>query len=223
MSFENCAVPVYIVCRDRLRDLEALVEWLERAGHERLIFLDNASTYEPLIDYLRRSPHEVVRLTHNWGSRVLWIADTLKATGRPTEWFIYTDPDVLPIGDCPHDLAAHLHELLLRYPSIPKAGPGLFLDDVPSELSSLDWERELVSPARQLEPHVFDSLIDTTFALYRPGAEFEMRAIRTTGSHQARHMPWYRQDASQLAEDDRWYLEHADSNLGAEGTTWRPT
>lgn len=212
-------VPVVVNVRDRLHDLRTLVEWLESAGYQRLVLLDNRSTYPPLLEYLRESPHEVVRFTQNWGSRAPWIQTEWQ---RPQGWFAYTDPDVLPVDDCPPDLVAHLHDLLLRYPAIPKAAPGLFLDDVPADLPSLEWERSLVGPERELEPNVFSSLVDTTFSLYRPGANFDLQAIRTTGSYQVRHQPWYRQSLANLAADDAYYLEHVDRALAYQGTTWEP-
>jgi hypothetical protein len=41
--------PVIIIVRDRLKPLALLVDWLERAGAQRLVLLDNDSTYPPLV------------------------------------------------------------------------------------------------------------------------------------------------------------------------------
>ncbi len=53
--------PIIINVRDRLEALRDLVDWLERAGQEDIWLCDNASTYEPMVDYLASSPHNVVR------------------------------------------------------------------------------------------------------------------------------------------------------------------
>jgi hypothetical protein len=217
--FDPFGCPIIINVRDRLADLRALVQWLEDAGYRRIVLLDNRSTFPPLLDYLRDSPHEVVRLSRNCGSRAPWMQ---REWQRPAGWFVYTDCDVLPTEDCPTDLVAHLHELLERHPTVPKAGPGLLLDDVPAGLPSLEWERSLVSPEREIEPGVFTSLIDTTMSLYRPSSEFDLQAIRTGGSYQVRHQPWYRRSFADLAPDDAYYLEHADRALAYQGTTWEP-
>jgi hypothetical protein len=201
-------VAIFIVCRDRVKDLRNLVAWLEKAGHERICLLDNASTYEPLLAYLSESPHEVVYLGQNLGSTALWAAEMV-----PDEPFVYSDPDVLPIEDCPLDAVDHLGELLDRYPNYPKAGLGLYLDDVP-EIPSLPWERELVK--RELEPGVFNSYVDTTFALYGAGAHFGLEALRTGFPYQARHMPWYL-DRSEHDAETAYYLDHAI--FGPLGTT----
>lgn len=206
--------PIYITTRDRVSDLRLLVEWLERAGHTRIHLLDCASTWPPLLEYLNATPHRVVRLEGNLGSRALWEGELV-----PDEPFVLTDPDVVPIAACPLDAIEHLSELLQRYPQFPKAGLGLYLDDVPEDLRSLAHERQLVAPDRQLAPGVYDSLIDTTFALYRPNTPFCYEGIRTGAPYQARHLPWYR--TGELSEEDRYYLDHATA--GPLGSSWKET
>lgn len=211
---------ILITVRDRVTDLRQLVEWLERAGHQRIVLLDNASTYEPLVEYLKASPHEVRCLGQNHGARCAWIADQIPAG----EWFVVTDPDILPTDDCPLDLVQHLHDLLKRYLRFPKAGPGLYLDDLGST-HFIDWERSLagvssnefpVPHGRELAPGVFGSLIDTTFALHRPNMPFVYDAIRTGHPYLARHLSWYRE--TDPTGEDLFYLQHAIA--GPRGSSW---
>lgn len=199
-------IPVYLTVRDRLRDLRQLVEWLERAGH-RIVLLDNASTFPPLLRYLAATPHEVRYLGENLGSRALWEARMV-----PDTPFVLSDPDIVPLDSCPLDAVAHLQRLLDAHPAYSKAGLGLYLDDV--EFPSKGWERTLVS--RETSPGVFDSLIDTTFALYRPGAEFAYEAIRTGHPYQARHSSWY---VTEPDAEDAYYLERAET--GPTGSSWK--
>jgi hypothetical protein len=202
-------IPVYITVRDRVSDLRLLVEWLERVGHDRITLLDNASTWAPLLDYLDQTPHEVIRLGENLGARALWLADLV-----PVEPFVLTDPDILPTDDCPLDLIKHLHELQRRH-SAQKVGVGLYLDDL-SPGRILDWERSLVAPDREIEPGVYDSLIDTTLAVYAGGTAFQYQGLRTSAPYQARHLPWYR---TVLDEEHAYYLEHATP--GPHGSSWK--
>lgn len=202
-------VPIYINVRDRVKTLRRLVAWLEAAGYERIVLLDNASTYEPLLEYLNESPHNVVRFGVNHGSRALWRASVV-----PSEWFVFTDPDLLPVEECPADVVEHLHEIA-EYHKFPKAALGLHLDDVPASMDSLEWERSLVSRERELEPGVYDSMADTTFALYRPDAAFGYTALRTGWPYQARHTSWYVKEPS---AEDRYYLERAIP--GPDGSSW---
>jgi hypothetical protein len=204
--------PIIVInCRDRVTHLRKLVGWLERAGHERIVLLDNASTFPELLDFYERTPHEVVRLDRNAGSRAIWLSDR-----TPSEPFVYTDPDILPIDACPADAIAYLAELLDRFPRAQKAALGLYLDDVPETLDSLEWERSLVAGSKLCAPGVFDTLSDTTFALYRANAPFGLHALRTGWPYQARHMSWYSQEP--LSAEDAYYLERATP--GPFGSSW---
>ena len=203
-------VPIFICCRDRVSSLRKLVTWLEQAGHQNITLIDNGSTYEPLLAFYHDTTHKVVKLEHNAGSRALWDMDL-----TPNAFYVYTDPDIVPVETCPLDVVAHLHELLERHPKFSKAGLGLHLDDVPETLRSLEWERSLVSPERELSLGAYDSLIDTTFALYRPGAPFEYEAIRTGAPYEARHLPWY---VTEPDDEDRYYLDRA--MFGPLGSSW---
>lgn len=217
-------IPIYITTRDRVSDLRLQMEWLERAGHQRITFIDNASTYEPLREYLAASPHSKIMLAHNAGSRALWTLDHWR-----NEDFILTDPDVIPTEDCPLDMVRYLQDLLscgLR----PKVALGLTLHDVPVDLPSLTWERDtLTAPTRLVAwaaghawhgEGVYDSLADTTFALYRAGTEFCYESLRTgaPSKYMARHMTWYRRPP--LDEEHMYYLGRADH--GPLGTSWEP-
>lgn len=211
---------IFVNVRDRVTPLRELVDWLERAGHQRIVLLDNASTWEPCVEYLEQTPHAVVALGHNVGARSLWDGHV------PNEPFVFTDPDIVPTDECPLDAVDHLARLLGRHPQWPKAALGLYLDDVPTGLPSLPWERSLVTPGArlvgshlqvsELEPGAYGTLSDTTFALYRPSCNFDLRAIRTGAPYQARHTSWY---ARELDEEDRYYLERAMG--GPHGSSWR--
>jgi hypothetical protein len=157
----------------------------------------------------------------NLGSRAIWHAGLV-----PSEPFVLTDCDVVPAPFCPLNLVERLGELLEQF-WLPKVAVGLVIDDLPPELdkpnailegmSIREWEQELVHPRRLLEPAVYDSIADTTFALWRGGSEFVFQAIRTGFPWQAHHRPWYR---SVIDEEHAYYLAHAE--VGPEGTTWTP-
>lgn len=212
---------IFITVRDRVTDLRALVDWLESAGHQRIVLVDNQSTYEPCVDYLANTPHGVVYVDANAGARAVWDCNLL-----PDDWFVVTDPDIVPTIDCPLDAVAHLRELLDRWKAYDKAGLGLYLEDVPADMPSLDWERRLLHPRRELgdfwagelAPGVHGSLVDTTFALHRPGTAFLYEALRCGAPYQARHSSWY---VREPGPEDRYYLEHVPEDLrGPLGSSW---
>jgi hypothetical protein len=194
-----------------------LVSWLERAGCQRIVLLDNASTYEPLLEYLRASPHDVLWLPRNRGSRALWNGGWDEWMYRH-DWFVYTDPDIVPIDECPLDAVDRLRELLGRHSDFPKAGLGLYLDDLPADFPHRKWETGPEIDGPQLEPGAVTSLVDTTFALYRPGSDFVYKAIRTKAPYLARHVSpaWY---GGPLTDEDVYYFDHALP--GPEGSSWK--
>lgn len=207
-------VPTIIISRDMLSDLRRLIDWLERAGHENIILLDNASSYPPLLEYLHDSPHRVVRLSRNLGHEAPWKSGLVASLGSVP--YIITDPDILPDEKCPYDAAEHFQELLLGFPTFDQAGFGLHIDDLPIRYphreAVVQWERPFWEV--QIAPGVFAAHIDTTFALYRPETSYKVtEALRTGLPYLARHLPWYR-DPRTPDSETRYYFQHRRIDIG---------
>jgi hypothetical protein len=209
-------VPVFINCRDRVTSLAELVSWLERVGSEEIYLLDNDSAYEPLIEYYEQTPHEVVRLGANYGPFALWLAPGAFELTRGHS-FVYTDPDIVPVDECPPDAIGRFAELLQRYPAVNKAGFGLRIDDLPDHYRHKDavlaWESQAWK--WRVERGAYLAAIDTTFALYRPnGRSRPADAIRTGFPYVARHTPWYL-DLDDLPAEEIFY-----QTRGGEAHHW---
>lgn len=208
--------PVFILTHDRLVSVENLVEWLERAGCERVVFVDSGSTYEPLRDWLTASPHEVHWLP-NENRDAFWNHGLVPQE----EPFAFCAPDVLPTEDCPLDAFEYLWELLQGHP-VTKAGCGLVHDD----LEVVDEERMgfagkigretvgellLLENTNPLDVGLCQSLIDHHFCVYRPGTApvGDLNAIRTKAPslYMVRHVPWY--EDHPLTPDVTYYVKHA--------------
>ena len=67
-------IPVFIINRNRLDAMRRLINWLIDAGSKRVIIMDNASDYPPLLAYYDALPAgvKVMRLDVNHGPYVLW-------------------------------------------------------------------------------------------------------------------------------------------------------
>jgi hypothetical protein len=206
-------VPVIINNRNRLSTLIPLVNWLEGAGVQRIVILDNASTYPPLLDHYTSSAHTVVHLSGNMGYLALW--ETPVWHEFSDQHYVYTDADVVPDETCPLDLIDRLLDVLQRFPQIEKAGPGLRIDDLPdsNKAKSEIMQRESVFWQRQVEPGLYDAPIDTTFALYRPGARggYWSAAYRTGPPYIARHLSWYI-DSEALDPEETFYRAHSNQD-----------
>jgi hypothetical protein len=213
-------VPFFVVSRDRLTPLIGLVQWLEQAGHEEIVIVDNASTYPPLLEYLDTSPHTVVRLADNLGHLSPWTSGTINRLARG-RWYAVSDPDVHPVPECPADAVEHLRQLLRHYPQYIKAGLGLKIDDLPDHYAHKQqvqtWESQYW--LRRMQRGVWQARVDTTFAVYRPyEPSFEyavLLAMRTDAPYLARHLPWY-SNLDEPTEEDAYYRAHARADI----TTW---
>ena len=211
--FDARRVPIVINNRNRLTTLRHLVARLEAAGAQRIIVLDNGSTYPPLLEYYRGLPHAVHLLGANLRYVALWETRLFDTVGR--SFFVYTDPDVVPTEECPDDFLAVFHEALCRHPDLDKVGFALRVDDLPAHSSAR--ERVRAYEARfwrdRIDARLFRAPIDTTFALYRPGRRggWWLRAARTAPPYVARHLPWY-VDPAVETEEERYYRAHAEQS-----------
>jgi hypothetical protein len=204
-------IPVIINNRNRYTYLIKLIEWLEDAGMENIIILDNDSTYPKLLEYYDITKHRVVRLGENVGHLALWkstVYDEFK-----WQHYIYTDPDVVPVASCPKDMPEYLLKQLKKYPSIEKIGLGLKIDDLPDHYRNkkevIEWEKQFWK--KIVERGIYDAGVDTTFALYRPytnGAKWVAPAYRTDEPYMAHHMPWY-ENTADPGEENLYYMKHA--------------
>ena len=208
-------MPVFIISRDRLDPLEKLVSWLELEGMTNIIVVDNASSYPPLVEYLDRTPHKVVRLDRNVGHTAPWSAGLVGklASGVP---YVVTDPDVVP-EDAAHGAVEHMCWLLNRHADFVKVGLGLRIDDLPDHYEVKDrvLEHERQFWMRPVPGGAFHAVVDTTFALHRSGVGYCLGpALRTGPPFLAQHDPWY-MDSSDPPVEFTYYRTHATTS-----TTW---
>ncbi len=209
--------PTFIICRDRVTCTAQLVSWLEQAGQQRIYLVDNDSTYQPLLEYYEQTPHTVIRVGGNGGQTIVWNSDILNTFAKD-EYFIVTDPDVIPVEECPADWAERFRHVLDNYQDRTKVGFGLKLDDLPDHFkfkqNVIDYESKFFHWAGP-EPGLHFAPIDTTFALYRPGATQDISfSCRTSGAYLARHLPWYI-DSENPGEEEQYYIEHAHTRINS--------
>lgn len=209
--------PIFIICRDRLSCTQLLIDWLVKVGQEKIYLIDNDSTYEPLLEYYENTPHNVIKMGFNSGHTGIWLHGVLEKYAAGSH-FIVSDPDVLPIEECPNDAIEHFRSILDRYPDRQKVGFGFKLDDIPDhfkfkdavlqhELNYLYWSGP--------EPDLIFAPIDTTFALYRPGASQDIsNSCRTSWPYLVRHLPWYI-DSSNPGDEEEYYIRHAHNRINS--------
>jgi hypothetical protein len=205
------AVPIIINNRNRLTYLKQVIEWYQKAGYRNIYVLDNQSNYEPLLNYYKEQKVKVIHLNDNYGHLAFWTSGTYKQFY--TDYYVYTDPDVVPVEQCPPDFMNYFMGLLKKYSNIEKVGFGLKIDDLPEHYNKkqdvIAWEKKFWE--KQVEPNVYDAALDTTFALYKPytrGDLWVQNALRTGGNYVARHLPWY-EDSAHVNAENKFYSDNA--------------
>lgn len=202
--------PIYVTNFNNLeRGFRRLLAWLRANGHKNITVLDNASTWAPLLDFYAAQPElQVLRLAENKGPYAFWHLELHMQQATP---FVVTDPDVVPAVTCPRDLVGKMLEGLETLPSAPcKVGPSLRVDNLPAHYhlrgEVVEWERQWWQRLTA-DGGAYEALIDTTFALYKPGSV----AWPPVGTHYrlappytVEHIPWYEDSEHPSEERDHY-------------------
>ncbi|MBQ9486881.1 MAG: hypothetical protein IJU91_03640 [Selenomonadaceae bacterium] len=210
------SVPIFINARDRINVMKKLIDWLLAADYRNVIILDNDSTYPKLLEYYseleKNSAVQVIKLKANLGYKALWKSNILEKLKISTP-YVYTDPDVVPHEKCPKDFVRYLYEVLIAHKEFRKVGPSLIWEDITFFDKKL-WQRIESDFEKQapIEKNLCYANIDTTFALHSNTRNYSLRfSLRTLNELRLKHLPWYF-DYENLAEDEKYYLEHADKS-----------
>ncbi|MDQ3535831.1 MAG: glycosyltransferase family 2 protein [Bacteroidota bacterium] len=206
---ENKSVPIVINNFNRLSFLRKQIDYLHKKGFYNLYIIDNNSTYQPLLDYYKKKKVKVFYLKENVGYLAVW--KTVLYEYFKDYYYVYTDADILPHDQCPDDFISYFKSLLDKYPHIDKVGFGLKTDDLPDEYILKDKVQEHESQFwnHEVEKDVYEAMIDTTFALYRPRKKggYWLKALRTGGKYVALHLPWYTSSYT-ITEEDKFYNDN---------------
>lgn len=210
-------IPVVINNRNRLTYPLMLIDWLERAGMKNIIIIDNASSYPQLLEFYRKTPYRVIRLSENIGPLAIWWCDELKSITE--NFYIYTDPDVLPDHSPELNVIQLMYDGLRKNLTIDKIGYALRIDDLPDHFALkedvIKWEKQFW--LNEVNDRFFRAPVDTTFAMYAPYARGggECTAFRTKPPFVAKHLPWY-EDSAHPDDESVYYRTHA----AAQNSHW---
>lgn len=230
-------VPVLIPSFNTVSYVRGMVDQLRQRGLRRLVIVDNASSYPPMLDYLAAPGPgvTVVLQAENKGPRNFFL-DPATYAALP-EIFCITDPDLALSPAMPEDFVASLAAATETY-SVGKAGLAIDIADRSAMRQEdfrigdrywkiWEWEdqfwQERVGSLPGGDP-VFRAAVDTTFAVYNKRffkKEDPSNAVRVAGRYTCRHLPWYK-DVGLPAEEEQFYRRHTrdsyylrDPNSGA--------
>lgn len=207
-------IPIIINNFNRLSFPQQLITRLEGWGYHNIIILDNNSTYPPLIEFYKQTKHEVIHLKENKGYMALWNSDIFERFRR--SYYVYTDPDVLPLQSCGENFLADMLVTLKKYAEIEKLGLALCIHDLPSHYAFKEQVIALEKAywQKKVDTDLYDAPVDTTFALYKPlarGNADQCKAYRLNGKYGAQHLPWY-EDSAHPSEEEMYYRAHVSKN-----------
>lgn len=212
-------IPIIINSKDRKSCLEALLQRLDQDKlMDQVTVLDTGSTYPPMVEFLKQLRCRVIQLepkrTPHHAVWELGLTDKWKECCASGEgWFVYTDCDVVP--DCPAGWLEPFFEALKCHTAYPKLGFSLRIDDLPDHYalkqSVVQWESQFWQS--KLNSAWYIAPIDTTLALYRPGAPSWCVGLRSAPPYVAKHLPWY-YDSSNPTEEWIYYLKHMHPGVG---------
>ena len=217
------AIPIIIISFNQLFYLRKLIDFLRQKGYSNIVILDNKSDYQPLLDYFVEIQNTVTihRLQKNYGHRVFWKRKDIYDIYRKG-YFVVTDPDIVPLPDCPEDFLQHFKEILDKNMFVKKVGFSLDLDDIPMthphREKVIEWEQQFWQDKDADGNYI--AIIDTTFALYRPETPLFrytnfFRGIRTKKPYTAIHGGWHI-DINNMTEEQKHYYKVANSSC-----TWK--
>lgn len=213
-------IPIIVNNFNRLTFLKDLLADLEKRGYTNIYIIDNHSTYPPLLEYYKSCPYTIFRLKDNLGFQALDKSGISKMFRD--RYFVYTDSDIALQPECPDNFLEYFLKLLQHTsPYVAKVGCALRIDNLPDYYANkqkvIEWETQFWE--KPIQQNVYDALIDTTFALYKPNMRvgyFDtlIKAKRVAGPYAGIHQPWYL-DSKHLGEEDVYYICNS-----SQSTSW---
>ncbi len=226
--------PVLIPTFNNPTHLARMVEQLRSLGLTRIMVIDNASTWPPMLSLLAslEPPIRVFRREANHGPRSVLSRGNLDAL---PQFFAVTDPDLELNRDLPENFLERLAELTQRY-RIGKAGFALDISEPERMITHIYPNGEPVDLITHENKYwndqvdvvdgnpVYLAKLDTTFAVYNQRFFQRIRfldAVRVAGRYTAKHIPWYTD--FHLPPDEReFYWAHSEHSCSRQPTTQGP-
>ena len=195
-------IPIVIICYNNYKYVKNMVNNILNINKDlisNIIILNNKSTDENTINYLKTTPCKVIDNHENKGPWICpWnnrhIYDTL-----PNR-FIITDPDLELNSLLPSNFIDILVKLSNEF-NCPKLGLALDISDfykmndqIYTENKTVyEWEKQFWQKRIDHDEYeLYNADIDTTFCVYNKNGIGNN--IRIAGIFTAKHLPWYKEN-----------------------------
>lgn len=157
-----------------------------------IIIFDNCSDYEPLLDWYKTKPCEIVVSDFNRGHCGPWDFGLINKLN--SEFYVVTDPD-MGLDETPKDCLNFLHEKMLKYQEYDRIGLSIidYANPTPNtphygwmkHIYHEFWD-ETMKEDGLLKKH----LIDTTFGMYNINKNKSGSSCATDYPYCVKHLPW---------------------------------
>lgn len=210
------AIPIVIICYNNYRYVENTLSQILRINKEyykNIIILNNASTCEDTIGYLKKLGSGCsISIINNIGNFGPWIAvdNNNHIYDILPDKFVLTDPDLKLNENIPSNFIEILAVLSDKYKTT-KIGLALNITECDkfystteymANLSIYDWEKQFwKNKIDDADYELYEADIDTTFCLINKRNLYESGSasasstagikIRVAGNFTAKHIPWY--------------------------------
>jgi hypothetical protein len=205
-------IPIIINNRNLLTWPKAMLEEIQRFDHVGDIWIvDNASTYEPLLEWMETKPCEILRLDQNIGHVAPWSSGLVNRIG--IGYYVVTDGD-LGLEGVKSDVLQMMYDKLEFNPPLEKVGLGLEWRTVkntsPYFKHMLNYEHPRWRNSHVIDDVYIDVPVDTTFAMYNRNQYF-IGGGSLSYPYVARHYPWEIIDINEN-EEFKFYIENANTS-----------
>jgi hypothetical protein len=233
----NPSIPIFIISWNQYTYLKDLVEQLLKYSSLEIYIIDNQSTYEPLVKYLKEieSRVKILRQDANHGHKVYEMEHILKfIDDLGVTKYVVTDPDLKLNSKMPPDFLEKLSYLSDKY---KKNKVGLALDithniDLARKLDNTEKtiaDNERIYWSKPIENtdgyELYEADVDTTFALinkaYRKLDGLD-NSIRVAGDFTCVHRPWLKNFKDELLPGEFDYYM-GNGNKSTTLNRWRTT
>lgn len=155
-----------------------------------IIIIDNDSTYEPLLEWYKTNPCEII-YSENLGNCAPWILDIPGKRGY--DYYVVTDPD-LNLSITPLDCLNYIKERLEKYNEFDYIGLSLSNyqqpHNNPYHFHLKTWAYHAWETSMIRDGLLLSQIVDTTFAMYKTGRYHRGNSCATNYPYSTEHLPW---------------------------------
>lgn len=212
-------IPVVIINRDLLTWPSKMVEDLKTFDNiGDIIIVDNQSTYEPLLEWYKTNPCEIIYSPVNYGQSVPW--DLKLHHERSFNYYVVTDPD-MDLSETPKDSLTYLVQKMEEHPEYDRIGLTLSNYDLPEDspyhFHVKTWQERSVPEDSIKNGLLTKQIFDTTFGMYNITRHFSGTSCCTQLPYGVKHIPWNitKDEIQNLKEKNYefyYYLKNATSS-----------